>query len=132
MTQPPAGWYRNPESPVQQKWWDGTAWTDHVRDNHDGPNAVAGGGAKTENVAASEANTAATTGLSLGIASLFLAGIPIAGPVLCISAIITSIVGLRRHQRQPGIKGKGKAIAGLVLGVVYLLLAVFYLPTAGR
>ena len=26
----PAGWYPNPQNPTQQRWWDGTQWTDHV------------------------------------------------------------------------------------------------------
>jgi hypothetical protein len=34
MTQPPGlppeGWYPNPENPEQQRWWDGSAWTEHV------------------------------------------------------------------------------------------------------
>lgn len=25
-----AGWYANPANPAQQRWWDGTQWTDHV------------------------------------------------------------------------------------------------------
>ena len=26
--QPPAGWYEDPDGPGQ-RWWDGTAWTEH-------------------------------------------------------------------------------------------------------
>ena len=26
---PPAGWYADPEDPSQQRYWDGSAWTDH-------------------------------------------------------------------------------------------------------
>ena len=28
---PPAGWYANPENPQQTRWWDGTAWTEHIQ-----------------------------------------------------------------------------------------------------
>lgn len=27
---PPAGWYQDPRTVGQQRWWDGQAWTDHV------------------------------------------------------------------------------------------------------
>lgn len=34
MTQPtglpPEGWYPNPDNAEQQRWWDGSAWTEHV------------------------------------------------------------------------------------------------------
>jgi hypothetical protein len=26
---PPAGWYADPEDPSQQRYWDGTTWTEH-------------------------------------------------------------------------------------------------------
>ncbi|MFJ9541462.1 DUF2510 domain-containing protein [Streptomyces sp. NPDC101225] len=26
---PPPGWYPDPSAPHQQRWWDGTAWTEH-------------------------------------------------------------------------------------------------------
>lgn len=28
---PAAGWYPDPASPSSSRWWDGTAWTDHVQ-----------------------------------------------------------------------------------------------------
>ncbi|KUO15898.1 DUF2510 domain-containing protein [Streptomyces dysideae] len=28
---PPPGWYRDPKAPHLERWWDGTAWTDHRR-----------------------------------------------------------------------------------------------------
>ena len=30
MTTPLPGWYQDPVHPSQQKWWDGTAWTDYT------------------------------------------------------------------------------------------------------
>lgn len=30
-TPPPPGWYRDPSAPHTERWWDGTAWTDHRR-----------------------------------------------------------------------------------------------------
>ena len=31
----PEGWYRDPSLPATRRWWDGTAWTDHVRPHED-------------------------------------------------------------------------------------------------
>lgn len=28
---PPPGWYRDPKAPHRERWWDGTAWTEHRR-----------------------------------------------------------------------------------------------------
>ena len=28
---PPPGWYRDPKAPHLERWWDGTAWTEHRR-----------------------------------------------------------------------------------------------------
>jgi hypothetical protein len=27
---PPAGWYADPNRPGGQRYWDGTAWTEHI------------------------------------------------------------------------------------------------------
>jgi hypothetical protein len=29
---PPPGWYRDPKQPHLERWWDGTAWTEHRRE----------------------------------------------------------------------------------------------------
>ncbi|SDJ91423.1 DUF2510 domain-containing protein [Streptomyces indicus] len=31
MPPTPAGWYQDPEAPSHERWWDGTAWTPHLR-----------------------------------------------------------------------------------------------------
>jgi hypothetical protein len=28
---PPAGWYADPENPAGERWWNGSAWSDHKR-----------------------------------------------------------------------------------------------------
>lgn len=28
---PPAGWYNDPQGQAEQRWWDGTAWTEHTQ-----------------------------------------------------------------------------------------------------
>src|SRR4051812_3363545 len=34
MNSPRSGWYPNPENPAEQRYWDGSAWTDHVAPLH--------------------------------------------------------------------------------------------------
>lgn len=51
---PPAGWYADPTDAGQQRYWDGTAWTDHV--------APAAGGGPTSSGGAGATTMAAATG----------------------------------------------------------------------
>ena len=37
MSSQAAGWYDDPEDPAQQRYWDGTAWTDHRRPQQSPP-----------------------------------------------------------------------------------------------
>ncbi|MCQ4203786.1 DUF2510 domain-containing protein, partial [Streptomyces coelicoflavus] len=46
---PPPGWYRDPSAPHLERWWDGTAWTEHRRPPEPvgyGPAAGTGGRGK--------------------------------------------------------------------------------------
>lgn len=29
---PPPGWYKDPQQPTQNRWWDGSNWTDHTKE----------------------------------------------------------------------------------------------------
>lgn len=60
-------------------------------------------------------NPAATTGLILGLASILFYEVGLV-PIL---AIVFSGIGLSK-----GPTGKGKAIAGLVLGILYTLVSM--------
>ncbi|MCO4253605.1 DUF2510 domain-containing protein [Pseudarthrobacter raffinosi] len=131
MSQPPAGWYANPNAPHQQRWWDGTVWTEHVRAVQEGPRVPStvtapAYGAKG---ASASGNPAASTGFGLGLASMFLFGFPYVGVLLCLSAIVVSAVGLRRHRPGAAKKEKVLAIIGLVLGIVYTLMAFLWIAT---
>lgn len=59
----------------------------------------------------------AITGFVLGILSLFL------GPLASIPAIIFSAIGLNRIKHNPNPReGRGLALAGLIIGIVYTAL----------
>lgn len=69
--------------------------------------------------------TSAILSFIFGIVGLFIAAI-IMGPL----AIIFGIVGLSRIDNNPSIyKGKGFAIAGLILGIVSLIIILAFLAT---
>lgn len=69
---PPPGWYRDPAYPLVERWWDGTAWTDHRR----GPEApqvplapprpVGGGSGRAKAVALVTAGVVLVTSIVTG------------------------------------------------------------------
>lgn len=65
-------------------------------------------------------------GLWFGVASFFLFRFPVLGPLICVAAIVVSTTALVR--RRPGASRKDKvfAIIGLVLGVIYTLMALIW------
>ena len=75
-------------------------------------------------------NSLSTVSLVLGIVSVFLFEFL----VFSIAAVITASLALSKSSElaREGIAntGKGKSIAGLILGVVYSLLGVYYLLAA--
>lgn len=71
-------------------------------------------------------NTAARSGFSIGLAAMFFFGWPFVGPLLCVSAIWVSAIGLRRHRPGAPKKDKVLAIIGLILGVVYSLMVLIW------
>lgn len=64
-----------------------------------------------------EPNLYATAGMWIGIASIFLSWVG----AVPLAAIVLSAVGLSKSAQLDG-KGKGQAVAGLVLGIVYMLV----------
>lgn len=136
MTQHPAGWYPNPEKPAQIRWWDGSHWTEHVQNvpTPKMPQAVALPSQSAHPVSAnqtqgSSGSAISGTGFGLGVAAAFLFGFPLLGPLICIAAIVVSTTALIR--RRPGASRKDKvyAIIGLVLGVIYTLMALIWAVT---
>jgi Domain of unknown function (DUF4190) len=65
-------------------------------------------------------NHVATIGFICGLLGLFPFWI---GFLLCIAAIVCSSFGLQQAAQLPGQRGRGLAIAGLVLGIVFIVPA---------
>jgi hypothetical protein len=126
MSNPGLGWYNDPGNPAQQRWWDGEAWSQHIR-----PLATQRSSYPTASGAAptTTGNSVASTGFGLGIAALFLFSIPIFGLLLSLAAAIVSGAGLAQQRPTTAKKYRVLAIIGLVLGIIYTLMALLFLAT---
>lgn len=129
MNNPPAGWYKDTDNPSQQRWWDGETWTQHTQ-------ATTGGLTHTIDPAAATSGTvgpsnpAAATGFGLGIAAFFLFNIPIFGLLLSLAAAVVSYIGLSKQSSAMAKKFRVFGIVGLILGIVYTLMALLALNGA--
>lgn len=81
-----------------------------------------------------QGNTLAIAGLVLGILGVLLAFIPllgvVAGVLLGLGAAICGGLGLSKS-KEPGRGGKGMAIAGLVLGIIAIILGILQATVLG-
>lgn len=120
---PPAGWFPDPTDSQSLRWWNGVSWTEHTTlvpgstRPPDNPWAV-----QPTTPVGKTRNPLASTGLGLGIASVFLFSFPYLGLLLAGTALGLSIVGLVQSPTRGS--GHGVSIAGIVLGAIYLFMAI--------
>ncbi|MBM4020243.1 MAG: DUF4190 domain-containing protein [Planctomycetes bacterium] len=77
-------------------------------------------------MAGAVAATARTSGMAIASLVLGLVGIFACG-FLGILAIIFGAVGMRDTRRDPNVKGRGLAVAGLILGIIDIVLWLVWL-----
>ncbi|HEY0373223.1 MAG TPA: DUF2510 domain-containing protein [Amnibacterium sp.] len=124
-----AGWYPDPERVASTRFWDGTAWTEHVKGAPARfappapgvrPVAPPPGAAYSATLPrlAPRSNGMASAGLTFGIVSL-LANVLLVPTVL---GIVFGAIGIARAPRRGGV-GQARAIVGIVLSAVGIIAA---------
>ncbi|MDQ3931246.1 MAG: DUF2510 domain-containing protein [Actinomycetota bacterium] len=110
-TAAPQGWYPSPGVAGEERYWDGTRWTNYTRPTRATQTQEQPGGAR-------EAKTNGKAVASLTLALVWLGGIA------SIPAIVLGLLAKREIRRSSeGERGLGLASAGIVVGVLGLLLA---------
>jgi len=127
-----AGWFPDPNGRHEHRYFNGRAWTADVADA--GQRAVDPLGSAPSPIPAGfppgppgsgQGNGIATAALVCGIIGVLLAWVPfvvVAGFVLAVLALVFGIQGIRRANVSQS--GRGKALAGVILGTVGLALSV--------
>jgi hypothetical protein len=96
-----AGWYPDPNGTPNQRWWDGTQWTNHYAP----PTAVA----------KPKLSGIALAGFICSTVAALMATIPGGSAIIpVIIGLILSHVSLRETKH--GRKGRGFSVAGIVIG----------------
>ena len=94
----PPGWYPEPSAGAGLRWWDGSAWTEHVTE-------AQGGEASTK-----------TSGFAIAALVFGIIGAPL-------FAIVFGFVARGRIKRSDGrLGGRGLATAGIVLGLLWVAI----------
>ena len=124
---PPAGWYFDPESSATMRWWSGEEWTEHQQ-----PLATASPTAQSQltgRVARLENARQLRLSNAFAWLGLLVAGVSvIVNPlgIFSMIAVVFGSIGLARANRlRDGgtpVTGRGAAIAGLVVGLVTLMI----------
>lgn len=109
----PAGWY--PDQTGMQRWWDGQAWGQYA------PMA--------QIVQAVPRNGIAVLSFVLGLVGFLIGWVWVISWALAAGAVVTGIVALRSIDTTRA-RGKGLAVAGIILGGLTFLFALAVFITA--
>ncbi|MFF8658501.1 DUF2510 domain-containing protein [Streptomyces huasconensis] len=99
---PPPGWYPDPNQPAVERWWDGTAWTEHRRTPghaQAAPVRQGFGPAPDPAATAAMAPAASSGGGRAKVIALAAAG------VVLVTAIVTGVVVLGKDDGDPRAGG---------------------------
>ena len=127
----PSGWFPDPLGRYDHRWFNGSTWTSDVSMNGQrfvdplGTSPGPGGSGPVAGSSIGDGNGISTAALVCGLIAVAIAWIPlvvVVGLVLAVLAIVFGGKGVRRS-RESGA-GRGRAMAGLVAGVVALGLSV--------
>jgi peptidyl-prolyl cis-trans isomerase B (cyclophilin B) len=109
--QPGPGWYPDPQNSANQRYWDGTQWTNNVMPSNPNPYGNVSTPTNYSNV------TQTTSGNA--IASLVISFL--CAPV----GIVFGHIAISEIDKSNGMKsGKGLAIAGLVIGYISVVFGL--------
>jgi hypothetical protein len=138
MSMPPAGWYADERSQAHERWWNGDAWTEHLRSREtlipsalpaDNWNTASHTSRIQRETAVKKNNSMAYTGLVLALIGLIIN--PFAIP--SILGTVFAAIGLARANELSAQRvsnhGTGIAVTGIVLGLVGLVFFAVNLAT---
>lgn len=139
----PAGWYPDPDDPGQQRWWDGTAWTEDRAPVSPGADDVVASPPPPQVPPPPPPPPWSGSSPSAGAPPSHLSGVAAAAdpPVngKAVASLVLSIVWLlglgsilaivlgvraRREIRDHGQRGNGMAVAGIAIGFLGVLGAL--------
>ncbi len=136
-SQAPEGWYPDPADVSGQRWWDGTQWTAYQRAGSDlagpvpaGVRSVADGYSPATRASAAQGAPNPDPAMKwilpvgrsgLAIAAGYLGLFSLVGVFAPVSVVV-SILALRDLKEHPARLGRGRAIFGLVMGILFTLL----------
>lgn len=121
---PTAGWYADPNQAGQQRYWDGSAWTQHTAaapPPEPAPSVPAPSAAPAATFVARTPH-AGTNGKA--IASLVLSLVWMMG-LGSLAAVVLGVIA-RRETRQSRQPGEGLALAGIIIGALGLVLSATF------